>query len=47
MTREPSEDIWGDDLLGFKERADAFTNLITSIDDHRTISIEAGYGRGS
>ncbi|MGJ8627607.1 MAG: KAP family P-loop NTPase fold protein [Sulfitobacter sp.] len=32
--------------MGFKERADAFTNLITSIDDHRTISIEAGYGRG-
>jgi hypothetical protein len=36
-----STDIWDGDLLGFKSRGDAFT-----IDDHRTISIEAGYGRG-
>ena len=41
-----SDEIWNDDLLGFKSRGDAFTNLVTSIDDHRTISIEAGYGRG-
>jgi|TARA_B110000908_G_scaffold120763_1_gene141484 hypothetical protein len=40
------DEIWKDDLLGFKSRGDAFTNLVTSIDDHRTISIEAGYGRG-
>jgi hypothetical protein len=41
-----TSDVWQDDLLGFKSRGDAFTNLVTSITDHRTISIEAGYGRG-
>ena len=41
-----STGIWDGDLLRFKSRGDAFTNLVTSIDDHRTISIEAGYGRG-
>ena len=46
MVKVDSTDIWDDDLLGFKSRGDAFTNLVTSIDDHRTISIEAGYGRG-
>ncbi len=46
MTEEELSEIWKGDLLGFKERGVAFTNLITSITDHRTISIEAGYGRG-
>jgi hypothetical protein len=46
VVKVDSTDIWDDDLLGFKSRGDAFTNLVTSIDDHRTISIEAGYGRG-
>ena len=46
MTQDTTTDIWGDDLLGFAARGDAFTNLVTSINDHRTISIEAGYGRG-
>ncbi|WP_299281171.1 P-loop NTPase fold protein [uncultured Tateyamaria sp.] len=34
------------DLLGFDELAQTYTNLITSLDDSRTISIEAGFGRG-
>jgi hypothetical protein len=46
MTEEEPSEIWEGDLLGFKERGVAFTKLITSITDHRTISIEAGYGRG-
>jgi hypothetical protein len=46
MTEEELSEIWKGDLLGFKERGVAFTNLVTSITDHRTISIEAGYGRG-
>jgi len=46
MTEEELSGIWKGDLLGFKERGVAFTKLITSITDHRTISIEAGYGRG-
>jgi len=46
MTEEEPSEIWEGDLLGFKERGVAFTNLVTSITDHRTISIEAGYGRG-
>lgn len=38
--------VWHDDHLGFEARGNAFTNLIKSITDHRTISIEAGYGHG-
>ncbi|MBM1814002.1 KAP family P-loop NTPase fold protein [Pseudosulfitobacter pseudonitzschiae] len=40
------DSIWADDLLDFAKRGDAFTDLVISISDHRTISIEAGYGRG-
>jgi hypothetical protein len=46
MTEEKPIKTWKGDLLGFKERGVAFTNLVRSITDHRTISIEAGYGRG-
>lgn len=40
------EDIWKEDLLGFKEVGKSFGNLVRSIDDNKVISIEAGYGRG-
>lgn len=46
VSKVDSTDIWDADLLGLKSRGDDYTNLVTSIDDHRTISIEAGYGRG-
>ncbi|WP_299874042.1 P-loop NTPase fold protein [uncultured Sulfitobacter sp.] len=46
MPEQDIDEIWNDDLLGYRERGDAFTSLVTSIEDHRTISIEAGYGRG-
>ncbi len=45
-TDESAGDIWGEDLLGFSEQGAAFNSLIKSINDHRTISIEAGYGHG-
>lgn len=40
------EEIWKEDLLGFKEVGESFGNLIKSIDDTKVVSIEAGYGRG-
>ncbi|SFR07427.1 P-loop NTPase fold protein [Poseidonocella sedimentorum] len=38
--------IWESDLLEFAALGDAYTNLVQSLDDSRTISIEAGFGRG-
>jgi hypothetical protein len=37
---------WKDDLLGYKQIGETFTNLIKSIDTAKVISIEAGFGRG-
>lgn len=38
--------VWNDDLLGYREIGDAFTNLIKTLDKTKVISIEAGFGRG-
>lgn len=38
--------IWQDDLLNFEETGASFTNLISTIDAGKVISIEAGFGHG-
>jgi len=40
------QNLWQEDLLGFDDLAATYTNLIRSLNDSRTISIEAGFGRG-
>jgi len=43
MTEEELSEIWRGDLLGFKERGVAFTKLVTSVTEHRTLSVEVEY----
>lgn len=38
--------FWQDDLLNFEETGASFTNLVSTIDAGKVISIEAGFGHG-
>ncbi len=46
MTDDAAVDPWLDDLLNYHSFGKTFTNLVTSFDEGRVISIEAGFGRG-
>jgi hypothetical protein len=39
-------EIWANDRLGYRTAGESFTRLITTIDQSRVLSIEAGFGRG-
>lgn len=46
MKDDAAVDPWLDDLLDYRSFGKTFTNLVTSFDEGRVISIEAGFGRG-
>ncbi|MDJ0822917.1 MAG: P-loop NTPase fold protein [Paracoccaceae bacterium] len=45
-SEETTQTAWNQDLLGFREIGDAFTNLVRSIEGSKVLSIEAGFGHG-
>lgn len=39
-------EIWANDRLGYRTAGESFTRLITTTDQSKVLSIEAGFGRG-